>query len=200
MDVYCTIEKPSQAEHKDRGSRFLAYAFPVQSAEEFKKELKKIKEEHPKAAHHCFAYRFGIDNNAFRTNDDGEPAGTAGKPILGQIDAKNLTNVAVIVVRYFGGTLLGVPGLINAYKTAASFALQLTPIVQKPVLAAYELEFDYTLLNNVMLIVKRFDCVIIKNEPQLFCRLQIGIPKTNEELSLHQLKELHAVNIKRLAV
>src|SRR5215213_1687360 len=106
MTHYYTIEKPVMAEYKDRGSRFLAYACPVQTVEEFKKNLKALKEEHPKAVHHCFAYRIGTDKNNFRTNDDGEPSGSAGKPILGQIDRINLTDVAVIVVRYFGGTLL----------------------------------------------------------------------------------------------
>src|SRR5215216_7067867 len=120
MNHYNTIEKPSFAEFKDRGSRFLAYAFPVQSADNFKKKLKAIKEEHSKAAHHCFAYRIGIDGNNFRAGDDGEPSGSAGRPILGQIDSKELTNIAIVVVRYFGGTLLGVPGLINAYRTSAS--------------------------------------------------------------------------------
>ncbi|HEU4633284.1 MAG TPA: YigZ family protein, partial [Flavisolibacter sp.] len=124
MNYYNTIEKPSSAEFKDRGSRFLAYAFPIQSVDDFKKRLKNLKEEHPKAAHHCFAYRTGTDGNTFRAGDDGEPSGSAGKPILGQIDSKELTNIGVVVVRYFGGTLLGVPGLINAYKTVTSLALQ----------------------------------------------------------------------------
>src|ERR1700712_3219827 len=112
-NYYYTIEKPSFTEYKDRGSRFLAFAFPVNSVNDFKLRMKEIKDEHPKAAHHCFAYRLDIDGNNFRSNDDGEPAGTAGKPILGQIDARQLCYTAVIVVRYFGGTLLGVPGLIN---------------------------------------------------------------------------------------
>src|SRR4051812_44945561 len=128
MNHYNTIEKPAETEYKDRGSRFLAYAFPVQTTDDFKKRLKELKEEHPKAAHHCFAYRIGTDGNSFRAGDDGEPSGSAGKPILGQIDSKGLTDTAVVVVRYFGGTLLGVPGLINAYKTSTSLALQLTPI------------------------------------------------------------------------
>ncbi|RYZ61213.1 MAG: YigZ family protein, partial [Chitinophagaceae bacterium] len=155
MTHYYTIEKPSQAEYKDRGSRFLAYAFPIQTVEDYKKGLKALKEEHPKAAHHCSAYRLGTDSNTFRASDDGEPAGSAGKPILGQIDSKSLTNTAVVVVRYFGGTLLGVPGLINAYKTAASLALQLTPIVEKPVLVIFELQYEYNLMNDVMIFVKR---------------------------------------------
>ena len=109
-NFYQTIEKESVAEFKDRGSRFLAYAFPISSADDFKKRLKELKEEHPKAVHHCFAYRIGTDGNNFRSSDDGEPSGSAGRPILGQIDSKELINTAIIVVRYFGGTLLGVPG------------------------------------------------------------------------------------------
>lgn len=195
MEHYNTIEKPSLAEFKDRGSRFLAYAFPVQTTEDFKKRLKELKEEHPKAAHHCFAYRMGIDGNNFRSSDDGEPSGSAGKPILGQIDSKQLTNTAIVVVRYFGGTLLGVPGLINAYKTSASLCLQLTPIIQKPVLINYELEFDYTLMNDVMLILKKYNCAVITNEMQLFTKMLVGIPKSNEEICLHKLKEIHQLQM-----
>lgn len=197
MNVYFTIEKASSAEFKDRGSRFIAYTFPVQTADDFKKHLKVLKEEHPKAVHHCFAYRLGTDGNNFRTGDDGEPSGTAGKPILGQIDSKNLTNVLVIVVRYFGGTLLGVPGLINAYKTATSLALQLTPITERPVLVIYELEFDYTLMNDVMMVVKRFGCTILQNETQLFCRMLIGVPKAEEAACVDKLKEMHMVEVRK---
>jgi uncharacterized YigZ family protein len=197
-DTYNTIEKEATAEYKDRGSRFLAYAFPIQSADDFKKRLKGIKEAHPKAAHHCFAYRLGTDMNNFRAGDDGEPSGSAGKPILGQIDSKELTNTAVVVVRYFGGTLLGVPGLITAYKTVTSFALQITPIVNKPILATYELQFDYTLMNDVMLVVKRYGCVVLENEMQLFCRTKIGVPKVDEEACLIQLKELHSLEVRKV--
>jgi uncharacterized YigZ family protein len=198
MDFYFTIEKESVAEFKDRGSRFLAYAFPIQNAEDFKKQRKKLKDDHPKAAHHCFAYRLGLDKNNFRSSDDGEPSGTAGKPILAQIDSKELTNTAIIVVRYFGGTLLGVPGLINAYKMASLLALQLTPIIQKPVLKIYELSFDYTLMNDVMMMVKRFECVIIENESHLFCRMVIGVPLKDELLFLDKVKDSHSIEMKKL--
>jgi uncharacterized YigZ family protein len=200
MNHYYTIEKPSVAEFKDRGSKFLAYAFPIQSAEDFKKRLKQLKEEHSKAAHYCFAYRIGTDGNNFRSSDDGEPSGTAGKPILGQIDSKELTGIAVVVVRYFGGTLLGVPGLINAYKTSTCLALQLTAIVQKPVLINYELQFDYTLMNDVMMVVKRFGCAVLQNEMQLFCRMVIGIPKESLELCLDKIKDMHGVEIKQIQI
>jgi uncharacterized YigZ family protein len=198
MNHYNTIEKEALAEYKDRGSRFLAYAFPILSTDDFKKRLKALKEEHPKAVHHCFAYRIGLDRNNFRAGDDGEPSGTAGKPILGQIDSKGVTNVAVVVVRYFGGTLLGVPGLINAYKTVTSLALQLTPIVQKPVLLNYELQFDYTLMNEIMMVVKRFGCLVLENEAQLFCRMVIGIPKESLEACLGKLGDLHGVEVRKM--
>ena len=139
MDYYFTIEKPSVAEFKDRGSKFIAYAYPISDIPAFKNHLNALKKEHPKAVHHCFAYRIGFTGDQFRFNDDGEPSGSAGKPILGQIDSKNLTNVAIVVVRYFGGTLLGVPGLINAYKSVSSFVLQTIPIIQKPILIGYSL-------------------------------------------------------------
>ena len=183
------------AEFKDRGSRFLAYAFPISSTDDFKKRLKELKEEHAKAVHHCFAYRIGTDGNNFRSSDDGEPSGSAGRPILGQIDSKELVNVAIIVVRYFGGTLLGVPGLINAYKTATSFALQLNPIIKKPVLIDYRLQFDYTILNDVMRIIKKNDCVILRQELQLFCIIETSIPGSQLELCILQLKNLKSMEL-----
>jgi uncharacterized YigZ family protein len=198
MTHFYSIEKPSQAEFKDRGSRFLAYAFPVQTTDDFKKGLKALKDEHPKAAHHCFAYRIGTDGNNYRSGDDGEPAGSAGKPILGQIDSKSLTNTAVVVVRYFGGTLLGVPGLINAYKTATSLALQLTPIAEKPILVNYELQFEYNLMNEVMIFVKRYHCVVLENEMQLFCRMVIGVPKAEESVFVDRIGDIHGVEARKV--
>lgn len=197
--TYYTIEKPSVAEYKDRGSTFLAYAFPIQTVDDFKKRLKSIKEEHPKAAHHCFAYRLGWEGEIFRSSDDGEPSNSAGKPILGQLDSKKVTNTTIIVVRYFGGTLLGVPGLITAYKTAASFALQLTPIIQKPVLVTYALHFEYTLMNEIMLVIKRFDGTVLTKEMLLFCSMKVGIPKENENACLEEFKKFHSVEITALA-
>jgi uncharacterized YigZ family protein len=199
MTHYKTIDQPATAEYKDRGSKFLTYAFPVQSTDDFKKHLKQIKEKHPKAVHHCFAYRIGNDGTVYRSSDDGEPSGTAGKQILGQIDSKGLTNLAIVVVRYFGGTLLGVPGLINAYKTSASLVLQLTPLIDKPILNFYQLEFDYTLLNDVMTIIKKYDCDVEKNEMHLFCKMEVGVPKLNEEVFLEKIKEMHSVEIKKRA-
>ncbi len=198
MTHYKTITQSAQAEFKDRGSRFLAYAFPLATVDEFKKRLKELKEEHPKAVHHCFGYRTGIDGTSFRSSDDGEPSGTAGKPILGQIDSKSLTNVAVIVVRYFGGTLLGVPGLINAYKTAASLSLQLAPILERPVLVTYELLFDYTHINEVRIFVKRYNASVLQNETHLFCRLVVGVPKAEEAVFAERIGDLHTVECRKL--
>ncbi len=194
-NYYHTIEKPSEAEYKDRGSKFLAYAFPIYTIDDFKKRLKELKEAHPKAAHHCFAYRLGLDHTNFRANDDGEPSGSAGKPILGQIDSKKITNAAVIVVRYFGGTLLGVPGLINAYKTASSFALQLTPIVQKPVLERYTISFDYTQQNEVMRVIKQYRCETVSFEQQLFCMLTFDVPKENAVTTLQMLGSVQNLEV-----
>lgn len=194
-DFYYTVEGTAVAEFKDRGSKFLAYSFPVKNTDDFKKHLQELKKEHPKAVHHCFAYRLGIDMNNFRTSDDGEPAGTAGKPILGQIDSKNLTDVLIVVVRYFGGTLLGIPGLINAYKTASSLVLQCTPIVQKPIEVIYELQFNYTEMNEVMRIIKQYNCTVLKNEMQLFCRIEAGIPKNKWEEVVSELKEVRNLEL-----
>ena len=198
MDHYFTIEQPAVAEYKYRGSKFIAFAYPVDHAAAFKKQLQLLKKEHPKAVHHCFAYRFGITGDNFRVSDDGEPSGTAGKPILGQIDSKQLLNVAIVVVRYFGGTLLGVPGLINAYKTASSLALQTVPVVKKPILISYSLEFDYTFMNEVMMIIKQFNCQVIKQDMQLFSYITIGVPKNRETEVIQRLTELRNVSFKRI--
>ena len=196
-ESYKTIDQPAVAEYKDRGSKFLAFANPILKVEDFKKQLQYLKKEHPKASHHCFAYRIGTDGNTFRVSDDGEPAGSAGKPILGQIDSKELTNIAVIVVRYFGGSLLGVPGLINSYKTVTSLVLQLTPIVKKQIEENYIVNFDYTLVNEVMIILKQCNCTIISQDMQLFCNIATGIPKSRLTEVLYRLKELQNVDIKK---
>ena len=197
-DYYYTIEKDGYAEYKDRGSKFLAYAFPITDPTDFKRRLRGLKEEHPKAVHHCFAYRLGVDGNNFRSSDDGEPSGSAGKPMLGQIDSKQLTNVAVVVIRYFGGTLLGVPGLINAYKTVTALALQTTPIIQKAIEINFRLQFDYTKMNEVMMIVKKYNCSILDQKMELFCVMQVGIPKNNLELIFLKLKEIKGMEMEKL--
>lgn len=194
-DYYYTIKKAGTAEFKDRGSKFIAYVFPITDSTDFKSKLKRLKDEHPKAAHHCFAYRLGNDGNNFRSSDDGEPSGSAGKPILGQIDSKQLTNVAVIVVRYFGGTLLGIPGLINAYKTSAALALQTTPIVQKPIEISYRLQFGYTKMNPVMTIIKKYNCTIRSQQAELFCHMEIGVPINNHEFVSLKFAEIEGLEV-----
>ena len=193
---YYTIEQPSMAEFKDRGSKFLAFAYPAKDIETCKKLLAQLKKEHGKAVHHCLAYRLGVDGSTFRVSDDGEPAGSAGRPILGQIDSKELTNVFVVVVRYFGGTLLGIPGLINAYKTATALALQLSPIIKKPIEIPYELNFDYHQMNEVMLLVKHYNCSVVEQTVQLFIQLHIGIPKNRLDEVLEKLGALRDFTMK----
>jgi uncharacterized YigZ family protein len=198
MDYYKTIDKEGFAEFKDRGSRFLAFAFPMKDADAFKQRLAALKKEHPKAVHHCFGYRLGLDGNNFRSGDDGEPSGTAGKPILGQIDSRGLTDTGIIVVRYFGGTLLGVPGLINAYKTAAALALQVVPEVEKAVEINYHLQCSYPLLNDVMTVLKQYNCTMISNEQSLFCSIMTGIPRNRAEQVLQKLNDLHGVEVEKV--
>ena len=194
--TYYTIEKPSMAEFKERGSKFIAYAYPIDSVDEFKKILQNLKKEHPKAVHHCFAYRIGIDGNNFRVSDAGEPSGTAGRPILGQIDSKEITNTAIVVVRYFGGTLLGVPGLINAYKTASTLALQVVPFIQKQIEIKYTINFNYTQINEIMMVMKQYNCTVINQEMQLFCQMTVGIAKSKLQEVLDKLKVLQQVEVK----
>lgn len=176
-ETFNTIAKISTAEFNDKGSKFLAIAIPIKNADEFKIELSKIKEQHPKAVHHCFAYRLGLDKNNFRSSDDGEPSNTAGKPILNQIDAKQLTNIMVVVVRYFGGILLGVQGLVNAYKTATQLALQDCEIIQKQITHSLKIETDYSSVSSLMNFLKRHEIEISKKQIELFCIIDIEATK-----------------------
>ena len=196
---YNTIEKQGTATFSDRGSKFIAFVFPVDSIEAFKLVLQQLKKEHPKASHFCFAYRIGADGQTFRVSDAGEPSGSAGRPILGQIDSKELTNVCVIVLRYFGGTLLGIPGLIHAYKSAASMALQMIPVVRKKIELNYEIHFDYTITNEVLKILKQFECTILTQEMQLFCIYEIGIAKNIETDCVSALEEIYGCTLKKKA-
>lgn len=198
MDNYFTIETTSIAEFKDRGSKFIGTVFQIENAVDFKLKLNAIKKEHIKAVHHCFAYRIGLTGDNFRINDDGEPSGSAGKPILGQIDSKKVTNTAIVVTRYFGGTLLGVPGLINAYKTVAALALQTTPIIQKPILIPYELAFDYLYQNDIMRFLKQYNCVILESNINLFSTIKFGIPKRREAEALFKMQEMHNITVKKI--
>lgn len=194
-EFYYTIEQEPVAEFKDRGSRFIAYAFPITTTDTFKIKLQQLKKEHPKAVHHCFAYRIGTDGNQFRSSDDGEPQGTAGKPILGQIDSRDLTNILIVVVRYFGGTLLGVPGLIHAYKSAAALALQTVPAIKKTITIQLNLQFDYTKMNDLMRTVKQHQGTIQAQQNQLFCRMIVHVPVKEEKTFRNNIEGLYGIEI-----
>lgn len=184
ITTYRTLELPIQAEFKDKGSRFLAFAYPVQTAEQVKKHVDDLRQEHHKARHWCYAYRFGVDGNQFRANDDGEPSGSAGRPILGQIDSFELTDVLVVVVRYFGGTLLGVPGLIHAYKTSTQMALENAQIIEKNIEKTVRIRCEYPYLNEAIRIAKNHRAEMIEQDLQLDCRLTVRIPLANAEACL----------------
>lgn len=160
-DSYFTISAPAEAVFRDRGSKFLAFAWPVQNETEIKAHLHLLRKEHPSANHHCYAWRLGADKSAFRSNDDGEPANSAGKPILSQLQSNDLTNVLIVVVRYFGGTLLGVSGLINAYKSAAAAVIAQTKIEERFILFEYKVDFDFDALSPLMRLLKEFESKII---------------------------------------
>jgi uncharacterized YigZ family protein len=189
-DSYKTIVGQSTGEFKDRGSKFIAYAFPVCNEEEWQEKLLEIKKLHPKARHHCYAYRLGLDKNNFRANDDGEPSGTAGRPILGQIDHFELENIIVIVIRYFGGTKLGTSGLINAYKNATFEALQSAKIIKKTLDDIFKISFDYALMSDVMNAVKKLELEICKQEFETSAFLEIAIRQGDRDQILRQLKSL----------
>jgi uncharacterized YigZ family protein len=187
-DTFKTIESPTTGEFKDKGSKFLAYATPLSIEADFPLFLEKIKKEHPKARHHCFAWRLGMDKNRYRANDDGEPSGTAGRPILGQIDSFDLANVGVIVVRYFGGTLLGTSGLITAYKEATIEAFKAATIVEKIVENTYAVEFSYDKMSDVMNAVKRLNINVLKQTFEESGTLIIAIRQSEAEQRLLEMR------------
>ncbi len=195
MDYYYTAEQRGTAEFKDRGSRFIACLIPLASANDFKKEMEGVKKAFPKATHYCFAYRIGLDGNNYRVSDAGEPSGTAGKPIFGLIESRQLTNILIVVVRYFGGSLLGVPGLINAYRSAAALVLQTVPVIQKAIERQYRLQFDYTIMNAIMTVIKQYNCTIAEQQLQLFCTVTVGIPQNRLEEVLFKLKEIRGLTM-----
>ena len=192
---YSTIEKSAIAEFKDRGSKFLAYSYPVESVDACKKIIAGLKKEHPKAVHFCVAYRIGVEGNIFRASDDGEPAGSAGRPILGQIDSKELTNLMVVVVRYFGGTKLGVGGLINAYKTTAKLILDEAIIVQKTIDLYYQLIFEYQDMNKVMRIIKEKKLQITSQKMEMECEIEIAIRKKNVQNLMDTFESLYEIKL-----
>ena len=195
-DTYFTIESASEGIFRDRGSKFLAYAYPVTSEQEIKSIIIDLKKEHPKANHHCWAMRWSTDRSVFRVNDDGEPSGTAGRPILNTLLSKNLTNVAVVVVRYFGGTLLGVPGLINAYKSATELALDAAKIVEKTVNDVYTIVFEYLQMNEVMRIIKDDNIQVLDQQFDNSCSIQVSIRKMQVNQAVSKLQKLTSVKVK----
>ena len=162
-DIFYTIDKPSEALFKDKGSKFFAYAFPVQSEEAIKQRISELKKQHPGASHGCYGFRLGADKKLFRANDDGEPSGTAGKPILNQIIAADLTDMCVVVVRYFGGTLLGTSGLIRAYKTATAEALQQAVKITKYISQNCKVSFDTKVTRLVMRCLKEHEAQVLSH-------------------------------------
>jgi uncharacterized YigZ family protein len=197
-DTYFTISKPSTGLFKDKGSKFLSFAYPVKDEKEVKSIFDQLRKDYFDARHHCFAYRLGADKKIFRVNDDGEPSGTAGKPILGQIISKDLTNILIVVVRYFGGTLLGTHGLINAYRTASQEALLNANIVQQYVYELYELEFDYLQINHVMKIVKDFELDVLHQQFEMVCNMKLKIKRSHLDTILSRLTKIECLKINHI--
>ena len=197
MEDYKTIQAPSEAVYREKASRFMAFAYPVQTEEDVKNHLQVLKKKYHDAVHHCYAFRLGANLALFRSSDDGEPSGTAGKPILGQIQSFELTNVLIVVVRYFGGTKLGVSGLIQAYRQAAADALGNAVIISKKVMHTYEIIFEYTRMNEVLRILKNNQAEIIVRELENTCRIVCEVPLQKETAFLADI-DLQHVNIKRI--
>jgi uncharacterized YigZ family protein len=195
-DTYQTIEKPTESIFRDRGSKFLGFAYPISSDNDIKGIVAKLKAEHPKANHHCWAMRLGTDRSVYRVNDDGEPSGTAGRPILNILLSKDVTNILMVVVRYFGGTLLGVPGLINAYKVATEEALKLAVIIQKTVNDIYTIKFDYLQMNDVMRIIKDENLPVLEQQFDNDCSMQLSIRKMQVEQVLGKLGKVAGLKAK----
>jgi uncharacterized YigZ family protein len=195
-DTYLTIEGKGEGLYKEKGSKFIALAYPVSSEDEIKLILSGLRKEYHDARHYCYAYRLGADKKKFRANDDGEPANTAGQPIYGQIKSNNLTNVVVIVIRYFGGKLLGVGGLINAYRTAAADALSDTKIITKTVSDLYELTFAYTIINDIMRLIEEEKLTIVKQTFEADCTIRIGIRLGKSEAIKKRIEKSPEVKIK----
>lgn len=195
-DTYLTISSPQQIIFKDKGSKFLAFAFPVENDTDIKSELLKLKKEHPTANHHCYAYMLGADKQNYRANDDGEPSYTAGKPILGQIQSHDLTNVLIVVVRYFGGTLLGVSGLINAYKTSAAEVIAQCTIIEKQIMLQYRISFGFNEMNDVMKRLKQLDCKILEQSFDTNCVIAFSVRKANSERLENELSKINHLTFK----
>jgi uncharacterized YigZ family protein len=175
IDTYLTIDHSAEGLYKEKGSKFIAFAFRVESEDDIKEHLLQLRKEHHKARHHCYAWKLGMDDNNWRANDDGEPNNSAGNPIYGQILSKGLTNVLIVVVRYFGGTKLGVGGLITAYKSAAEDALSQANIIEKQLMTHYLVQFNYPSMNEVMSFLKQLDVQLYDQDFALACSLKVAI-------------------------
>jgi len=201
IDTYKTITKPSdEVLFKDKNSKFFGYAFPVKHEDDIKHHIDILKKQHHSARHWCYAYKIGTETEAvkFRANDDGEPNNSAGLPIYGQIQSFTLTNILIVVVRYFGGVKLGVGGLINAYKNAAKLALEASKIIEKTINKEFVISFDYKNMNKVMRIIKEKQLKIINQELELNCEIIISVRK-NDELSIFEIfNQLFEIKIKSL--
>jgi len=192
-DTYKTITTSSQGIYKAKGSRFVSFAVPVSGLEEIKPIIEKIKKEHYEARHHCYAYMIGHERIVWRVNDDGEPSGTAGKPILGQINSYGLTNILIVVSRYFGGTLLGVSGLINAYRSAAASAIQNTETVEKTIHEYYEITFPHVVMNYVMKILKEENLGQSNQTFDLECSIILEFRVSVREKVLNRLSRINGL-------
>ncbi|MCK5781231.1 MAG: YigZ family protein [Flavobacteriales bacterium] len=196
-DTYnCIIEPETESLFKDRGSKFVGYSFYIENEHEVKEKLEIVKKKHHAARHHCYAYRFGTESITFRSNDDGEPSHSAGDPILGQIIAKDLTNVIVIVVRYFGGVKLGVGGLIQAYKTAAKEILDECEIVTNTINKTFLVTLEYPELNQLMRFVKEHKLNIIEQKMELNCEIKLSIRLKDVDSTFEKLSKMHKLKTK----
>lgn len=178
-DVFKTITAPSEGLYKEKGSRFIAFAFPVSTEEQIREILDGLKDKYYDARHHCYAWRLGAEKTLFRANDDGEPSSTAGKPILGQIQSKDLTDILIVVIRYFGGIKLGVSGLINAYREAASAALANAVVEERTVNVTLRIRFDYLVMNSVMKIIKDEEPEVLERNFGSECEMLLSIRQKN---------------------
>ncbi len=197
-DTYKTISSPSEGIFKEKGSRFIAFAYPVSDQEEIKPIIDTLRKEHHEARHHCFAYMLGQERLNWRANDDGEPSGTAGRPILGQINSYGLTNILIVVTRYFGGTLLGVSGLINAYKSAAESAIQNAEIIDCTLQEFYEITYPYISMNDVMKILKDETIGQTDQSFNLECRIKVNFRASSREKILTRLSRITGLEYKYL--
>jgi uncharacterized YigZ family protein len=194
-DLYRTIEYPSEGSYKEKGSKFLAFAYPVSSEEEISQYRAKLRKLYHDARHHCYAWRLGPEKLLYRLNDDGEPSGSAGKPIFGQIQCRDLSDILVVVVRYFGGTLLGVGGLIRAYRSAASDALDQNTLTERRVFDKMRLDFAYPQMNSVMKLIKDRDLLFEDQHFDLDCSLILRVWKRKSEQVVHEFSKIEGCKI-----